>query len=120
MGLRLKRKNDQAIILDKGVLARDFLTRLVGLMGKRSLSPGEGILFPKNNSIHMWWMRMPIDVIFLKKLPEGWQIMTLYPKVKPWKVLPIGCFKADDTLELPSGTIERLNLKEGEVLCIAS
>ena len=116
----MMRKNDQAVVLEKGVVANDFLTRLVGLMGKTSLPDGAGILFPANNSIHMWMMRMPIDAIFLKKHPEGWQIMALYPKLKPWRILPVGCWKADDTLELPSGTIERLGLKEGEVLCIAS
>jgi uncharacterized membrane protein (UPF0127 family) len=120
MGLRMMRKSDQTVILDKGIVANSFVTRLVGLMGHTSLKDGEGMLFPKINSIHMWMMRMPIDAIFLKKHPEGWQIMALYPKLKPWKVLPVGSFKADDTLELPVGTIERLNLKEGEVLCIAS
>ena len=114
------RKADQTVVLEKGVLARDFITRLRGLMGKTSLPAGEGMLFPKCNSIHMWMMKMPIDVIFLKKQSEGYQIMALYPQLKPWKVLPVGCRKADDTLELPSGTIERLNLRKGEVLCIAS
>jgi uncharacterized membrane protein (UPF0127 family) len=120
MGLRMMRKSDQTVILNQGVMANTFMTRLVGLMGRKSLSDGEGMFFPANNSIHMWMMRMPIDALFLKKHPEGWQIMALYPKLKPWKVLPVGCFKADDTLELPVGTIERLKLKEGEVLCIAS
>ncbi len=120
MNVNLIRKNDQTIILNKGVLANTYLTRLKGLMGKTELSPGEGMLFPKCNSIHMWMMSMPIDVIFLKKQNEEWQVVSLHRNLRPWKVLPVGCRKADDTLELPSGTIDRLNLKEGEVLCIAS
>ena len=120
MEVRMMRKHDQTLVLDKGVLADTFLKRLVGLIGKKSMADSAGMLFPANNSIHMWMMSMPIDAVFLKKLPDGWEIMALYPKLKPWKLLPVGCFKADDTLELAAGTIERLKLKKGEVLCIAS
>jgi uncharacterized membrane protein (UPF0127 family) len=116
----MMRKNDQAKVLESGVLATDYFTRLRGLIGTKSLSPGEGILFPKCNSIHMWMMSIAIDVIFLKKQKEEWQIVALHKKLKPWKVLPVGCMKADDTLELPSGTIDRLSLEKGQTLCIAS
>lgn len=119
MELRMKRKNDQMLVLEKGVLADDFMTRLKGLMGKTSLIQGEGMLFPKCNNIHMWMMKMPIDVVFLKKEASDWQILALYPRVKPWKVLPLSCLKADDTLELPAGSIERLSLQKGQTLCIA-
>lgn len=78
------------------------------------------MLFPKCNDIHMWMMSIPIDVVFLKKEnAESWSVLSLKPKLKPWKPLPVACFSADDTLELPEGTIARLNLKVGEVLCVA-
>jgi uncharacterized membrane protein (UPF0127 family) len=117
--VNLIRKNDRALILQEGVLANTYLLRLRGLMGKTELAAGSGMLFPKCKSIHMWMMSMPIDVIFLKKQKEEWQVLSLHRNLRPWKVLPVGCRKADDTLELPSGTIDRLKLVEGDVLCIA-
>ena len=115
----MKRKNDSTVVLQNGVLARDFFTRLRGLIGKSSLPAGEGILFPKCNSIHMWMMQIPIDVVFLSHQGDEWQILSLHPELKPWKILPVSCMKADDTLELPSGTIEKLGLQKGQTLCIA-
>ena len=120
MTLKLVRGNDHAVVTSNAIVADQFFTRLKGLIGKKSFQDGEGMLFPKCNDIHMWMMSIPIDVVFLKKQsPESWLILSLKSSLKPWKPLPVACFKADDTLELPAGTIDRLNLKTGEVLCIA-
>ena len=121
MTLKLVRQNDQMTIASHAFVADQFFTRLKGLIGKKSFPEGEGMLFPKCNNVHMWMMSIPIDVVFLKKQnSESWSVISLKPKLKSWKVLPVACFNADDTLELPAGTIDRLNLKTGEVLCIAS
>ena len=120
VALKLVRRSDQAVVASNALLADTFWTRLKGLIGKKSLADGEGLLFPKCNDIHMWMMSISIDVLFLKKTDEqSWVILKPVAQLKPWKVLPVACFKADDTLELPVGIIERLNLKAGEVLCIA-
>lgn len=120
MTLKLVRRNDQVIVAAEAHVADQYFTRLVGLIGKKSLGHGEGMLFPKCNSAHMWWMSMPIDVIFLKKQnSESWMVLDVKANLKPWKPLPVSCFRADDMLEVASGTAERINLKVGEVLCIA-
>jgi len=120
VGFQMIRKNDETIVLSNGVLARDFYTRLRGLIGRTELNRGEGMLFPKCNSVHMWMMKIPIDVIFLTRNGEEWKIAALHPSVKPWKFLPIACMKASDTLELSSGAIEELGLEKGQTLCIVS
>ncbi len=120
VALKLVRRSDQAVVASNALLADTFWTRLKGLIGKKSLADGEGLLFPKCNDIHMWMMSISIDVLFLKKTDEqSWVILKPVAQLKPWKVFPVACFKADDTLELPAGIIGRLNLKAGEVLCIA-
>ncbi len=120
MEMKLVRKTDQAMIAANAVVADLFFDRLKGLIGKKEFQAGEGMLFPKCNSIHMWMMSIPIDVLFLKKRNTEWEILSAYKNLKPWKILPVGSFGADDTLELPVGTIERLDLKKGEVLCHVS
>ncbi len=122
MGLHLIRKHDQVQVLHHGVIADRYFTRLCGLIGKKEMNRGEGMLFPKCNSIHMWMMSIPLDVVFLKTITpqKEWSIVEMRSHLKPWKLLPVNCFKADDVLELPSGTIESIGLKNGEVLCIVS
>lgn len=117
--IQLVRKTDRKLVA-RAKVADTFLTRLVGLIGKRAFESGEGLLFPKNNSIHMWMMSISIDVLFLKKTTSDWEIAAVYENLKPWKALPVGCWGADDALELPVGTVSKLQLKKGEVLCIAS
>lgn len=118
--IKVVRKTDQAVIATQVAVADVFHTRLKGLIGKKTMAEHEGMLFPKCNSIHMWMMKIPIDVLFLKKVGNDWKILKAFPALRPWKLLPVGHWKADDALELASGTISRLNLREGEVLCIAS
>jgi uncharacterized membrane protein (UPF0127 family) len=121
MGLSLIRKADQISVLSDGVYATRYWTRLRGLIGTRELKLGEGMLFPKCNSVHMWMMSIPLDIVFLKTVipSKEWTVVDIRSNVKPWKLLPFGCFQANDVLELPAGTTERLALKPGEILCIA-
>ena len=117
--MTLLRKTDQSIVMKNGAVANRYWLRLRGLIGKKEFSEGDGMFFPKNNSIHMWMMSIPIDVLFLKVLVPNreWKVLRTHSRLRAWKVLPVTCLQADDTLELPAGTIERLNLKSGEVLC---
>ena len=118
--LKLVRQHDGAVIADRARVADDFLSRLKGLIGRKEFHPGEGLLFPRCNSVHMWFMSIPIDVLFLAKQTSGWEVLSVHPKLTPWKVVPVGNWRAADALELPSGTADRLQIRKGEVLCIAS
>ncbi len=45
--------------------ASSLWARFLGLMGRAALAPGEGLWFPGDTSIHMLFMRFPIDAVFL-------------------------------------------------------
>jgi uncharacterized membrane protein (UPF0127 family) len=121
MAFQLYRKQDQAVVMSEGKVADTYFPRLIGLIGKKQFPAGEGVFFPKCNSVHMWMMSIPIDVIFLKSNTRAeWTVVSLHRALKPWKLLPVTCFSANDVLELPVGTIDRLGLKTGEVLCTVS
>lgn len=113
--VRLINLKDQRIISDQCVVAVSFFTRLRGWIGKTRASSGEGILFPKCSSIHMWFMSIPIDVVFLG---ERRVVTSVHRSVRPWRVLPLADGRAHDALELPEGTIERLGIAPGDELCI--
>ncbi len=76
----LNEKN--GIILERVVIADNFSTRLKGLMGKKSLGENDGLLIKPCNSIHTFFMKFNIDVVFIDK---NNRIISIYRNMLPWK-----------------------------------
>ncbi len=108
--VRIQLLKNSAILAEKCLVAESFRDRLVGLMGRRALAEGEGMLFPECTSIHMWGMRFAIDVVFVR---EG-RVTSVHPRVRAWKWLPLLDWKAREAIELPVGTIERCKVQPGD------
>lgn len=87
-----------------------FLARARGLLGTRSLAAGAALWLDRCSSIHMFGMRYPIDLAFLR----AGAVLRLCPNVRPLRVR--ACRGADVALEMPLGAIERLRLREGDPL----
>ena len=60
----LRRAGDGSVVCARCELAETFWPKLRGLMGRASLPPDEGMLFRPAGSIHMFFMRFPIDAVF--------------------------------------------------------
>ena len=91
-------------------IARTSWARFVGLMGRASLAPGRGLWIEPCNSIHMFFMRFAIDVLFLDR--EG-KVKRVLLRLRPWRVSPI-VFGARTTVELPAGTLADKSLQGSE------
>lgn len=91
-------------------MADTFLTRGRGLMGRASLPVGTGLVLYPNNNIHMFFMRFPLDVIFLD---ASQRVVKLRPNFRPWRPFA-GARNARYTLELPVGTIEASQTQVGD------
>ena len=91
-------------------IAESFLSRLRGLMFRRRLEKGRGLLLAPCNSVHMFFMRFFIDVIYLD---ENFYIKKIVRDLTPWLGVSV-CFGAWGALELPSGEAERLKLVVGQ------
>ena len=91
-------------------VAKNFWKRFLGLMGKKNLPEGQGLLLINCNNIHMCFMRFSIDVIYINK---DFQIKKIVHSLKPWIGLSM-CLSADSTIELAAGEAERLNLEVGQ------
>jgi len=89
--------------------ADTFLKRFLGLMGRRGLPCGQGLLLFPCSSVHMCFMRFSIDVLYLDG--EG-RILKIVPNLRPWIGLSL-CPGARATLELAAGEAERIGLREG-------
>ena len=115
---------NQALIADKVIVAESFLDRLRGWIGKKSLLPGEAIVFPGCKSVHTWMMSIPIDVLFLKVARVDatgavYQVVSAHQDVRPWNIRPLLSFGADDTAELQAGIIARHQIKVGDEIWLS-
>jgi uncharacterized membrane protein (UPF0127 family) len=96
------------------VLSDNFWGRLVGLMGRKSFSKGEGLLLVPANQIHTLFMHFTIDAVFLDRKNQVLAAITL----KPWRASKL-YFKARKVLELPHGTLQSVPISIGDEISFA-
>jgi uncharacterized protein len=98
------------LLLDKCEFSGSFLFKARGLMGRKSLPQGRGILLCPCNSIHMFFMWFPIDALFLDR---HWRIVRVCSRIQPWQFSPI-VWNSRAVIELPAGLSEKAAVKVGE------
>ena len=106
----LSRVDDGRVLLGELRFARSMGTRMRGLLGRRSLDEGEGLAF-REKSIHMLFMRMPIDAVFCD---GGLRVVKVVPNLRPWRFA--ASRSARFVLEIAAGDAERLGLEPGVAL----
>ena len=102
---------DGGTVCERCRIAENPLTRLKGLLGRGQLGPGEGLLLRPVGAIHTWFMRFPIDAVFLDR---ELSVVGLAETLKPWRFA--GRRGARAVLELPAGECARLALRPQERL----
>jgi uncharacterized protein len=95
-------------------LANTSLTRFLGLMGKRSLAPGSGILIRPSSGVHTMFMRIAIDVVGLDR---QMRVVRLWPHLRPWRMTTVN-LKIQSVLELASGQIAQCGIEPGDQLAL--
>jgi uncharacterized membrane protein (UPF0127 family) len=83
-------------------------------MGRRELEQGSGLLIRPCSSIHMFFMRFPLDVAFIDG--EG-RVLRIYNSIRPWRATRV-VFGASAVVELPTGTLERAGVQKGSRLSV--
>ena len=105
-------KHNQEIIAEKILLADDLSSRLIGLMFRKAPpQDARGLLLQPCNSIHTFFMRYALDVVFLNSENK---IIKIIRNLKPWRMTWI-YFRASKTLELPAGHLPQ-EISLGEFL----
>ena len=104
--------SNQATLATEIEIADSFWRRFCGLMGRRGLGPGRGLILKPCNSIHTWFMRFKIDVLFLDR---RLQVVHLEKSLVPFRFSRIvkGAVMA---VELSAGTLEATRTKVGDQL----
>ncbi len=104
------------LLLSNVRTAKGVVYRLKGLMFDKNMDSMDGFLIPNCNWIHTFFMRFPIDAVYLN---SKYQVVDIDLNVAPWRMC-LPKFKARHVLELPRGLVNSSQLSIGEVLkCIA-
>jgi hypothetical protein len=90
-------------------------TRNKGLLGRKSLAPGEGLWIIPCEAIHTFCMKFSIDLVYLDRKNR---IKKLKSDVGPWRLS--ACFSAHSVLELPAGTIRATLTHLGDTIEFSS
>lgn len=110
MNLRIVNTTRNNVIAEQCEQARSFLARGRGLMGRESLAPNDGLLIDPCSSIHTFFMRFPIDVIFIDRAGRVVGLQHAMPPGRPYA----GAWGARATIELPAGVIAATDTQIGD------
>jgi uncharacterized membrane protein (UPF0127 family) len=100
------------LLADHVESADSFMARLKGLLGRRSLPRGTGLLLRPCNSIHSCFMKLSFDAVFVN---NSLDVVHIIEKMQPFRISPV-VRKAKMVLELPAGTIPLTGTKIGDQL----
>jgi uncharacterized membrane protein (UPF0127 family) len=114
MTLRVTNTTRGTALAERCGEARSFFARGRGLMGHPGLAPGEGLLIDPCSSVHSFFMRFPIDVVFADKAHKVVGLTAAMPPNRPYA----GAWRARYVVELPAGTIAASGTQVGDLLAL--
>jgi uncharacterized membrane protein (UPF0127 family) len=97
------------VLGDRVAIADTSRKRRAGLLKHERLEPGEGLWIVPCESVHSFFMKFPIDLVYLDR---GKKVRRTRRAMVPWRVS--ACLTAHSILELPAGVIERSGTEPGD------
>ncbi len=88
-------------LADRVEIARTWLTRLKGLLGRDRLPEGHCLVITPCRSVHTHFMKFNIDVLFVD---SSGRIVYLVENMPPFRITP-SISQAGFVVELPAGTV---------------
>jgi len=104
-------RDSESVLFARAAKPQGAFERMRGLLGRDGLDQDEALLIEPCSSVHTLGMSFPIDLAFLDR--RG-QVRKTVRSLRPGRMA--GCFGARSTLEMQSGSIDRLRLEKGDTL----
>lgn len=109
----LRNERAEQVLASQIELAGDSKTRRRGLLGRDRLEPGHALVIAPCGSVHTFFMRFSIDVLFITR--KG-RVVKCAHEVRPWRIaLALTAYAA---IELPAGTLRRTGTRRGDQLLL--
>ncbi len=102
------------ILAENILLADSFLKRLKGLLGHKSFEKNQAMILRPSNSVHTFFMRFPIDVLFVDRNNT---VVRTVRNMRPFRATGI-YLKSVFVIEFPAGVISSTQTTEGDYLQI--
>jgi uncharacterized membrane protein (UPF0127 family) len=96
------------VVVERCERAERMGQRMRGLLGRDGLEPGTGLWIAKTGSVHTFFMRFPMDAVFLDK---ELRVRKVVPAVKPYRLA--WSRGARSVVELAAGEAARVGVVEG-------
>jgi uncharacterized membrane protein (UPF0127 family) len=93
--VRVVNRTRSTTLAERAELANNIWTRFWGLMGRRNLAPGGGLVLKPGGGIHMWFMRIHVD--------KRDRVTHVLRGIRPWRFGPL-FVGGKLAIELPVGT----------------
>jgi uncharacterized protein len=103
-----------SVVCTEGVLANTFRTRLFGLLGRKGLKQGAGLLIKPSSGVHTFGMSFPIDIVTLDR---DYRVLRIFENTGPWTIRGLS-LKTRSVLELPAGRIQECKIEPGDTLTL--
>jgi uncharacterized membrane protein (UPF0127 family) len=101
-------------LAERARVADDGIARIVGLLGRRMLPAGSGLVLRRCKSVHTFGMRFAIDVIYVE---DHDVVLHAIAELSPWHEGPVEP-RCAAVIELPAGTIAATGTTVGDQLAL--
>jgi len=109
----VRNQTRKTVLAEKVDLAYTSAKRRTGLLKHDRLEPGEGLWIVPCESVHTFFMKFPIDLVYLDKRKKVKKVRHAVPA---WRLS--ACLFAHSVLELPAGTARQSGTVAGDELAI--
>ena len=113
MKVKVRNETRKTVLADAAELADTSSKRRTGLLKHERLEPGEGLWIVPCESVHTFFMKFPIDLVYLDKRRKVRKVRHAMPA---WRLS--ACLTAHSILELPAGTVARTGTAVGDELIV--
>ncbi|MGH9604792.1 MAG: DUF192 domain-containing protein [Terracidiphilus sp.] len=109
--LRVLNRTRGAILATGMETAATAASRNKGLLGRDGLAPGEGLWIVPCESVHTFFMRFPVDLVYLDRRKR---VRKVRSSLGPWRLS--ACLSAHSIVELPAGVVRATRTQPGDEL----
>jgi uncharacterized protein len=108
---RVRNQTHDTVLATAAEVADTSAKRRTGLLNKEKFERGEGLWIAPCESVHTFFMKFPIDLVYLDKKKRVRKVRHAVP---PWRLS--ACLTAHSVLELPAGTVAESATEPGDQL----
>ena len=109
----MRNETRNTVLADAAEVADTSAKRRTGLLKHSRLEPGDGLWIRPCESVHTFFMKFPIDLVYLDKRLKVRKVRHAVPA---WRLS--ACLSAHSVLELPAGTAQQTQTAAGDVLAM--